>query len=150
MATSSSWPNEPPASSTSLCGDLATRVRLPQMSRALGRSLSAASLRSRGTARTRPATRANRTAVAIQLEVVMMAPDLRHGGTGQARSHGHVGLMLDLLEPGDDQARPGVPVQQEPARLSEQPGIGRVPAVDHDTEATGPVRPAYPGRLELR
>ena len=38
--------------------------------------------------------------------------------------------MLDLLQPGDGQARSGVPVQQEPARLGEQPGIGRVPAAE--------------------
>jgi hypothetical protein len=75
--------------------------------------------------------------------------DLGHGDIGQPRSHGHVGLMLDLLEPGDRQARPGVPVQQEPARLGEQPGVGRVPAVDRDTEAPGRIRPAYLGRLEL-
>ena len=68
--------------------------------------------------------------------------DLGYGDIGQARSHGDVGLVLDLLEPGDRQARPGVPVQQEPARLGEQPGIGRVPAVDRDTEATGRIRPA--------
>ena len=76
--------------------------------------------------------------------------DLGHGDIRQARSHGDVGLVLDLLKPGDRQARPGVPVQQEPARLGEQPGIGRVPAVDRDTEATGRIRPAQLGRLEPR
>src|SRR5580693_9022873 len=104
MTTSSSWANEPPTSRTCL--------RLPQMSRALGRSLSAASLRSRGTARSRPTATAtatttarmiqtsfesppdsgvtsklmfpqpngsetrNNTAMAIQLDVAMMAPEL--------------------------------------------------------------------------
>ena len=58
--------------------------------------------------------------------------------------------MFDLLKPGYREARPGVPVQQEPACLGEQPGIGRVPAVDRDTDATGRIRPAYLGGLELR
>ncbi len=64
MATNSSPANEPPISSTSLRGELAIPLRLPQMSRTLGRIFSAASLRSLGTARARPITRATSTTMA--------------------------------------------------------------------------------------
>src|SRR5271170_8105368 len=74
MTTSSSWANEPPTSSTSLYGELATCLRLPQMSRALGRSLSAASRRSRGTASSRPAATATSTTTARMIQTSFESP----------------------------------------------------------------------------
>src|SRR6202034_777113 len=44
--------------------------------------------------------------------------------------HGEVRLVFDLLQPGNREARTGVPVEQEPASLRQQPGIGGVSAVD--------------------
>ena len=74
MATSSSWANEPPTSSTSLCGELATCLRLPQMSRTLGRSLLAASRRSRGTARSSPTATATATTTARMIQTSFESP----------------------------------------------------------------------------
>ena len=62
--------------------------------------------------------------------------ELGHGDAGLAGPQGEERLVLDLLKPGDGEDWPGVPVQQEPARLGQQPGVGRIPAVDLDTEAT--------------
>ena len=63
--------------------------------------------------------------------------DLGHGDARLARPQGEERLVLDLLKAGNGEAWSGVPVQQEPARLGEEPGIGRIPAVDLDPEATG-------------
>jgi hypothetical protein len=76
--------------------------------------------------------------------------DLGHGHAELAGPQGEEGLVLDLLEPGNGEARPGIPVQQEPARLGEQPGVGRVPAVDGDAEAAGRASSARLGGLVLR
>jgi MFS family permease len=46
--------------------------------------------------------------------------------------------VLDLLQPGDGQARPGVAVQREPARLGEQPGVrGKLVGMVFGTQALG-------------
>ncbi len=58
--------------------------------------------------------------------------DVRHGHAGLARPHGEKPLVLDLLQPGQREAGPGVPVEQEPAQLGEQLGVRRVPAVHRD------------------
>jgi hypothetical protein len=60
--------------------------------------------------------------------------DLRHGHARPGGPQGEVGLVLDLLQPGDGQLRPGIAVQHEPARLGQQPRIGRIPAVDLDAD----------------
>ena len=75
--------------------------------------------------------------------------DLRHGDAGLAGPQGEVGLVLDLLQPGEHQARTRVTVEHEPARLGEQLGVGRIPAVDQDGQAISPARSAYLGGLEL-
>src|SRR5580700_5185932 len=74
MTTSSSLANEPPTSSTSLYGELATCRRLPQMSRSLGRSSLAASLRSRGTASSSPAATATSTTTARMIQTSFESP----------------------------------------------------------------------------
>src|ERR1700683_1405256 len=74
MATISSCANEPPTSSTSLRGELATCLRLPQMLAILGRSFSAASLRSLGTATATPATTATSTTTAKMIHTSFESP----------------------------------------------------------------------------
>jgi hypothetical protein len=74
MAISSSPASEPLTDSTSLRGEAATWVRLAQMSRILGRILSAASWRSRGTARARPASTATATTTARMIHTSLESP----------------------------------------------------------------------------
>ena len=73
-ATSSRWPHEPLASSTSLRGDLTTGARLPQTSRTLGRTFSAARLRRRGTASTSPVTTPTATTMAKMIHTSLELP----------------------------------------------------------------------------
>ena len=42
--------------------------------------------------------------------------------------------MLDLLQAVQDQGGPGVPVHTEPPQFGQQPGVGRVPAVDRQLD----------------
>jgi hypothetical protein len=63
--------------------------------------------------------------------------DLGYRDTGPGRPHREVRLVLDLLQPGNRKAGPGVPVEHEPANLRQQPGIGRVPAIDLDLKPAG-------------
>ena len=42
--------------------------------------------------------------------------------------------MLDLLQPVEDERRPGIPVEAEPPQFRQHPGIGRVTAVDRQLD----------------
>ena len=59
-----------------------------------------------------------------------------------ARPQHEVSLMLDLLEPGERERRPGIPVEDEAARLGQQLGVGGIAAVDVDAQLTAgrPIR----------
>ncbi len=46
------------------------------------------------------------------------------------------GLVLDLLEPGVEQRRSGVPVEEEPPRLVQEPGVTLVAPEHRDRERT--------------
>jgi hypothetical protein len=77
--------------------------------------------------------------------------DLGHRHARLARPHGHEGLVLDLLQPGEREGRPGVPVEHEPARLGQDLGVGRVPSVDLYAEPVAErIRPGRLDRLVLR
>src|SRR6185437_3162275 len=82
MATSSSWANEPPTSRTSFRGEVASCLTLPQMSRSRGRSLAAASRRSRGTASATPATTPTRTTPARMIHTSSGSPPDWGGASG--------------------------------------------------------------------
>ena len=59
--------------------------------------------------------------------------------------------MLDLLKPGQREARPGVTVEEEPACLGEELGVGRIPPVDGYADAlTGRISLAGLRPLVLR
>ena len=60
-----------------------------------------------------------------------------HVGDQDPGASGHereVGLVLDLLQPVEDEGRPGIPVQAEPPQFRQHPGIGRVTAVDRQLD----------------
>ena len=60
----------------------------------------------------------------------------RHpGALGQ---QGHVGLVLDLLDPRERQGGSRVPVEDEAAGLGEQLGVGGVTAVEGDRHGSPP------------
>ena len=64
---------------------------------------------------------------------------LGHPGAGAAGEQQHVGLVLDLVLPGQRQRRAGVLVPDEPPGLGEQAGVGAVAA--HDLDRQLGVRP---------
>ena len=55
---------------------------------------------------------------------------VRGGHTAPLGQKGHVCLVLDLLDPGERQSRPGVPVEEESARLGQQLGVGGVATIE--------------------
>ena len=58
----------------------------------------------------------------------------RHPGPGPIGHQGQVGLVLDLLAPGERQGRSRVTVEQEADRLGQQLGVRGVPPVDRDID----------------
>ena len=59
---------------------------------------------------------------------------VRHRHPGPPGHQGEVGLVLDLLQAIQDQGGPRIPVHAEPPHLREQPGVGRVPAIDRQLD----------------
>ena len=58
----------------------------------------------------------------------------RHPGPGPVGHQGQIGLVLDLLAPGQGQGRAGVPVEEETDRLGQQLGVGCVTPVHRDVD----------------